>query len=96
MRLALLTGGSRGIGCALAQKLVIDGFRVIDFSRTAPHSYSVATDFASPLSAHRTVSNVLASVDSNDLEDLVVVAMPLRSSRLVLSLTRRPTRSSKI
>jgi len=74
MRLALLTGGSRGIGCALAQKLVIDGFRVIDFSRTAPHSYSVATDFASPLSAHRTVSNVLASVDSNDLEDLVVVS----------------------
>ena len=74
MRLALLTGGSRGIGCALAQKLVIDGFRVIDYSRTAPHLYSVATDFASPLSAHRTVSNVLASVDSNDLEDLVVVS----------------------
>src|SRR2546423_5893243 len=74
MRLLLLTGGSRGIGCAIAQSLAIGGFEVIEFSRAAPYAYSVAPDFACPLEAHRKVSNALASIDLNRLEDLLVVS----------------------
>ena len=74
MRLLLLTGGSRGIGRAIVQSLAIEGFEVIEFSRTAPHSYSVPTDFASPLEAHRTVSSALTSVDADQLGDLLVVS----------------------
>jgi len=74
MRLLLLTGGSRGIGLALAEELATRGYKVIEFSRTAPHSYSVATNFATPLDAHRTVENAVASVDPNQLEELLVVS----------------------
>ncbi len=33
---ALVTGGSRGIGRAVVQRLIDDGYEVINFSRTAP------------------------------------------------------------
>ncbi len=33
---ALVTGGSRGIGRAVVQRLLADGYEVINFSRTAP------------------------------------------------------------
>ena len=33
---ALVTGGSRGIGRAVVQSLIEDGYEVINFSRTAP------------------------------------------------------------
>jgi benzil reductase ((S)-benzoin forming) len=74
MRLLLLTGGSRGIGRAIGQTLATHGFDVVEFSRTAPYSHSVATDFASPLDAHHTVSNALKAVDPNQLEQLLVVS----------------------
>jgi benzil reductase ((S)-benzoin forming) len=74
MRLLLLTGGSRGIGLAIAEELAARGYAVIEFSRTAPHSYSVAADFASPLNAHRAVEHALASVEPTQLEELLVVS----------------------
>jgi len=74
MRLLLLTGGSRGIGLALAAELAAHGFAVIEFPRSAPHSYSVATDFASPLEAHRTVESAVASVEPSQLEELLIVS----------------------
>ena len=40
----------------------------------SPIAYSVATDFASPLDAHNTVSNALKAVDPNQLEQLLVVS----------------------
>jgi benzil reductase ((S)-benzoin forming) len=74
MRLLLLTGGSRGIGLAIAEKLAARGYTVIEFSRSAPHSYSVATDFASPLEAHRVVERSLASIEPGQLEELLIVS----------------------
>jgi NAD(P)-dependent dehydrogenase (short-subunit alcohol dehydrogenase family) len=53
MRLLILTGGSRGIGLAVAEEFSARRCTVIEFSRTAPHSYSVATHLAAPLAARR-------------------------------------------
>jgi benzil reductase ((S)-benzoin forming) len=74
MRLLILTGGSRGIGLAIAEELSARGCTVIEFSRTAPHPYSVATDLAAPLAAHRAVDAALAAVELAQLEELFVVS----------------------
>jgi len=73
MRLALLTGGSRGLGLALCETLASNGFKVIEFSRTAPHSYSVRTDLSSPDEARRAVAAAIAPIDADRLKELVVV-----------------------
>lgn len=74
MRLLLLSGGSRGIGLFLAKALAHRGYSVIEFSRSAPHRFSVGTDFAAPLAAHSTIEKSLASVQDSGLEDLLVVS----------------------
>jgi benzil reductase ((S)-benzoin forming) len=74
MRLALLTGGSRGLGLALCEVLVANGFHVIEFSRTAPHPYSVRADLTSPQQALRVVADAIALIDSDQLKELFVVS----------------------
>lgn len=48
MKLAIISGGSKGLGHAIAEKLLIAGYQVIEFSRSAPYSYSVKLDFSNP------------------------------------------------
>ncbi len=60
-RVALVTGGSRGIGKAIAERLIRDGYRVaISFNKTAPDSDAVAVqaDLATPGEAQRLVEEV--------------------------------------
>jgi benzil reductase ((S)-benzoin forming) len=72
-RLAIITGGSRGLGRALCEQFLARGFQVIEFSRTAPHAYSVRVDLASPESCRAAVAHAIASVDLKTLQELVVV-----------------------
>jgi NAD(P)-dependent dehydrogenase (short-subunit alcohol dehydrogenase family) len=44
MRLALVTGGGRGIGAAIARRLAADGIRVVVTGRTAPEITAVAAE----------------------------------------------------
>ncbi|MDP2366746.1 hypothetical protein [Rhodoferax sp.] len=39
MRLALLTGGSKGLGLALCDLLTAKGYHLVEFSRSAPHPF---------------------------------------------------------
>jgi len=73
MRLALITGGSKGLGRSLCEQLQASGFRVIEWSRTAPHSFSVHLDLTSPDSARTTVAKTLEAIDTTDCEEVVVV-----------------------
>ncbi|NVK29650.1 MAG: SDR family NAD(P)-dependent oxidoreductase [Gammaproteobacteria bacterium] len=73
MKLALISGGSRGLGHAACEQLIGDGFEVIEFSRTAPHDYSVRCDFADPTSVGQTITETLLSLDLSDLETLWVI-----------------------
>ena len=74
MRLALITGGSRGIGRALCETLTTAGWRVVEFSRSAAHPYSVRTDFASPEAARQTIAATLAGLGNEPVEELLVMA----------------------
>lgn len=45
--LALVTGGSRGIGRAIVQRLLADGFEVLNFSRTPAEQSTAGETFES-------------------------------------------------
>jgi benzil reductase ((S)-benzoin forming) len=73
MRLAILTGGSKGLGLALCEALAGRGYRVLEFSRSAPHTYSVGVDLSSPIESHQVVAAALASLGGESIEELLVV-----------------------
>ncbi len=60
VRLAILTGGSRGLGLALYQQLRQQGWRVLEFSRGAPHAGSIRLDLADPAQVDVVVRPALA------------------------------------
>ena len=74
MRLALLTGGSKGLGLALCETLIERGYRVVEFSRSAPHTYSVRTDLAAPEESRRVVQREISSFGNERIEELLVVS----------------------
>ncbi|KQP21572.1 SDR family NAD(P)-dependent oxidoreductase [Pseudorhodoferax sp. Leaf267] len=74
MRLAILTGGSRGLGLALCEALAERGYRVMEFSRGAPHAYSVRLDLSSPGDSHRIAATAVASFGNKHIEELLVVS----------------------
>ncbi|MEO8299839.1 MAG: SDR family NAD(P)-dependent oxidoreductase [Burkholderiales bacterium] len=74
MRLALITGGSRGLGHALCDALTAHGWRVVEFSRSAPHAYSVRIDLAAPEAARQTIAATLAVLAKEPIDELLVVA----------------------
>jgi benzil reductase ((S)-benzoin forming) len=74
MRLAILTGGSRGLGLSLCEKLQARGYHLIEFSRSAPHAWSVKADQADPAAFAETVGKRLAAVDLAGIEELLVIS----------------------
>jgi benzil reductase ((S)-benzoin forming) len=74
MKLALISGGSKGLGAEIAKKYLARGFQVLEFSRSAPHSYSVAADFSDPRQAAAVVARELSVLAPLSFEEIVVVS----------------------
>jgi benzil reductase ((S)-benzoin forming) len=72
-RLALITGGSRGLGRALVTQLQAEGWRVIELSRSAPTTDSVRVDLAQPAAVARALGEVLAGIDPLSVAELLVI-----------------------
>ncbi|MBB5205186.1 benzil reductase ((S)-benzoin forming) [Inhella inkyongensis] len=73
MRMAFVTGGSQGLGLALCQQLQGAGYRVVEFSRSAPHPFSVPLDLCDPEAALRTVQQALQTVDPASCTELLLI-----------------------
>jgi benzil reductase ((S)-benzoin forming) len=73
MRLALITGGSKGLGAALCEAYAARGFEVVEFSRSAPHGYSVKVDFSQPEATRATVADTLAFLATKPWDEVVVI-----------------------
>ncbi len=73
MKLAIVTGASKGLGQALFEQLGDLGYQRLDFSRSAPYQESRKIDLSSPEQAHQAVQTALADTDANSLEELLVI-----------------------
>ena len=64
-RTALVTGASKGIGCAIARRLSSDGLRIINLDRSAPADGTpgewVEVDLADPAALESTLRDVLSA-----------------------------------
>lgn len=72
MRIAIVTGASRGLGEALCLRLRDSGYEVVDFSRTAPHPFSTPLDLSSPATASHAASVRLSSMDPRACSELLL------------------------
>ncbi|MGY6518959.1 MAG: SDR family NAD(P)-dependent oxidoreductase [Lysobacteraceae bacterium] len=73
MKLALVSGGSRGLGLALCQALEADGWTVVAFSRTTAHPRDVALDLSAPAAAAATLARVLEPLAAKQPSELLAI-----------------------
>lgn len=73
MRLMIISGGSRGLGDALCRIYLDRGYRLVEFSRSAPHKYSVKIDMAAPVSALQVVAETLNKLAQSHWEEVLVI-----------------------
>jgi benzil reductase ((S)-benzoin forming) len=74
MKLFMITGGSRGLGRALCEQFSARDYKILEFSRSAPHEYSIRMDLADPEKSRLTVADAIAFMDPAELEELIVVS----------------------
>lgn len=72
MRYAIITGGSRGLGSALALQLVEKGYGVVDLSRSAPHSFSSRIDLEDPLRAEKDAHKSMSFLSPELCSELLI------------------------
>ncbi len=73
MPLTLLTGASRGLGLALATQLQAEGQPLIEFSRSAPHPFSVRADLADPPAFRDALLATVRALPPQQLQDGLLV-----------------------
>lgn len=75
MKYAIITGASRGIGLATAEKFLQEGYRVINISRSAcPISgvVSIPADFSMPLDIEKLTSGLQAAI-GQDVSSMTLI-----------------------
>lgn len=73
MKLAVISGGSRGLGAAILKNYLDSGFHVLEFSRSAPHAFSVRADFSEPRQAAQVIAGELSKLSALDFDEIVIV-----------------------
>jgi len=71
---AIITGGSTGLGAALCEAYLARGWQVMEFSRTAPHPYSVVLDLADLEDTARVFAQAFESFASLDCGEIVAIS----------------------
>jgi benzil reductase ((S)-benzoin forming) len=74
MKLLFITGGSRGLGQALCEQFKSRDYKILEFSRSAPHEYSVRMDLSDPEESRLIVVDAIAPIDVNQLQELIIVS----------------------
>lgn len=73
-RLAIVSGGSRGLGAALCEAWQRRGWQVLELSRSAPHAYSKRLDLGDPPSAAATLADALQPLAAKAWDEIAIVS----------------------
>ncbi len=73
MKLFIITGGSRGLGQALCEQFESRDYKILEFSRSGSHAYSIRTDLSDPQTSRLTVAKAIEPIHSNQLQELIVI-----------------------
>lgn len=71
MKLAIITGGSRGLGAALAAQWKSNQFKVVDLSRSGISADSVKVDLSQPETLKDIIPELFASLANESLEEVL-------------------------
>lgn len=74
MKLLIITGGSRGLGQALCEQYKSREYSILEFSRSAPHEYSIPMDLANPEMSRWYAAKTIAPIDGSTLDELIVIS----------------------
>src|SRR5512145_2810533 len=74
MKLLLITGGSRGLGQALCEQFEAKGYKILEFSRSAPYEYSIRIDLADAEQSRLVVTKAIEPIASSELQELIVIS----------------------
>lgn len=73
MRLAIISGGSKGLGLALCHQYKERGYHIVEFSRSAPAEFSVKTDFSQPEKIVDALDSKLSALQQEQWEEITVI-----------------------
>lgn len=69
--LVIVTGGSKGLGAALCEEYQQRGWSVVEFSRSAPHGFSVPLDLSDTVTAERSFVQTFETLGSAESMEVV-------------------------
>ncbi|OUS37757.1 short-chain dehydrogenase ['Osedax' symbiont bacterium Rs2_46_30_T18] len=73
MKLLIISGGSKGLGLALCKEYQQHGFSIVEFSRTAPHPFSVSVDLSNSKESANVIAKALAPLAAIEWREIVVI-----------------------
>ncbi len=78
MKLAIISGGSRGLGAALCAHYAAAGWRVLECSRSGSGEHSLRLDFADPRTAAARLEQALQALSASKFEEIVAISNAAR------------------
>jgi benzil reductase ((S)-benzoin forming) len=72
-KLAILTGGSRGLGAALCRLYADQGYELLEFSRSGTAPYTVRVDLSRPDAADKLFASALAPHAARRYDEIIVI-----------------------
>ncbi|NQZ10808.1 MAG: SDR family NAD(P)-dependent oxidoreductase [Algicola sp.] len=72
-KLALITGGSKGLGKSLVEQYLNEDWTVREFSRSGDSQHHIDCDFASPSGSAAVIEQAFKSLVSNDWTEVILI-----------------------
>lgn len=72
-KLAIISGGSKGLGAAFCNQLEQSNYQVIEFSRSAPHRFSVALDFSQCAQIESALSATIDPLAEQQWQEIIII-----------------------
>lgn len=73
MKLAIISGGSKGLGAELVKQYAQQGFEIVEFSRSGNTSYSKNVDLSDLTAANKVISETLETLSQHQYSEIIAI-----------------------